>query len=346
MRKTPITLLFIFLIFDLYAQKDNRFDTANIDSRFNTHILGYIENARDSTRVTLLDFYNQTAFPDAYIVNNSFKFNINIFEPRSLQLTILDNEKLGYFNGRHIIFNQGVTKLYAKDEYEFNKLEILSGSAETMEFEEYFQSNEYKFDVKYTQEHPDTFLGLYILWLNRNNLSNSELEKYFSNLGLMWMHTSYYKDINSILESRYEPIVGNLFFGFSLRDENDKLIDLNQLRGKYVLIEFTASWCKPCAAEIPYQKKAYEKFKNSLEILHIYIENKGPMIASKEKHEIPWLTVYEPLKIMSEIAQKSKVSSLPTFFLLDPDGRIIANKENAVFRGDTLEIVLNRFIKD
>jgi peroxiredoxin len=329
----------------LYSQDEPGFDKLTIDKTFNTHILGYIDNAKDSTTISLLDFYGRLSYT-AYVIDRKFKFRMNLSEPKTMQINIPgDNPRT--FNGRHLIISPGTIKIYADDVEAFNNLVINSAPNETMEYEKYFKQNGYKSNLTYTENNPDSFLAIFFLWQKRNDLTKVEIEKYFGNLSSMWMHTTYYEDIKQTIENLYELIVGNKFIDFKLTDEDENLIELSMFKGKYLLIEFTASWCKPCIEQIPYQKAVYQKFKDrGLEILHIYIEDKPQMVESKTKHGIPWLTVYEPKKIMSEVAQKAKVASLPTFFLLDPDGIIIVdNNSNARLRNEQLEIELRKYIK-
>ncbi|MDR2762412.1 MAG: redoxin domain-containing protein [Planctomycetaceae bacterium] len=122
---------------------------------------------------------------------------------------------------------------------------------------------------------------------------------------------------------------------------NDKF-NWNALRGKIVLVKFTASWCQPCKMEIPNMLKAYEKYHDKgLEIVSVYIfENDENQAVDNIKNvvkeeKIPWIILCETLtQKAGDIIQSKKysVDSVPTMLLVGKDGKVIATNTN----GNTL----------
>lgn len=105
-----------------------------------------------------------------------------------------------------------------------------------------------------------------------------------------------------------------------------KTFSLAQLRGKYVLIDFWASWCKPCRIENPNVKKVYAKYnKKGFEILGVSLDrSQDAWIAAIQQDGLPWKHVSDLAFWNNAAAQQYGVNSIPYTVLVDPEGRILA----------------------
>lgn len=136
-------------------------------------------------------------------------------------------------------------------------------------------------------------------------------------------------------DTKPKPSNGTLLANFSLPDLSGKQISLNQFRGKYVLVDFWASWCIPCKKELPYLKRAAEKYgSKNLTILSVSIdENHDSWKKAIIQDNTGMFThLIDDRGRMSPVTKQYHVQSIPSNFLIDPSGKIIDQD----LRGDKL----------
>ncbi|WP_207534193.1 TlpA disulfide reductase family protein [Desertivirga arenae] len=115
---------------------------------------------------------------------------------------------------------------------------------------------------------------------------------------------------------------------FTQNDVNDKPVKLSDFRGKYVLIDFWASWCGPCRAENPNLKEAYNKYKDkNFTVLGVSLDQPGKKaawLAAIEKDGLTWTNVSDLNYWNNQAAKLYGVRAVPQNFLVDPNGKIVA----------------------
>ncbi|RZK41064.1 MAG: redoxin domain-containing protein [Pedobacter sp.] len=137
--------------------------------------------------------------------------------------------------------------------------------------------------------------------------------------------------------------LGNLAPTFELPDQNGQIVSLKQFQGKYTLVDFWASWCGPCRLENPNLINAYKQFKEKgLEIIGVSMDdNKQAWLDAIKVDKLPWIHVSDLKGSKSEMKYLYGITSIPTNYLLDKEGRIIARD----IRSTEVQTVLAKYMK-
>jgi len=150
---------------------------------------------------------------------------------------------------------------------------------------------------------------------------------------------------DSTLESLKEPIQaerirrslveGTNFPDFSEKDLAGKPLTIANFKGKVVLVDFWATWCPPCRAELPNVIAAYQKYHDKgFEIIGVSLDDEQPVLESfLKENQMTWPEYFDGLHWKNKLAMKYGVMSVPSDYLLDGKGRIIGKN----LRGEALD---------
>jgi thiol-disulfide isomerase/thioredoxin len=134
------------------------------------------------------------------------------------------------------------------------------------------------------------------------------------------------KQVESILKGKISISNNDYAHYFKSVDINNKPVDLNSFKGKYILINFWASWCGPCIAELPTIHKLNNLYgKNKLTIISVSIDkDKQAFIKAVKKYKINWINILHDIDLENTFL---KTGAIPQVYLIGPDGKLIYSRE-------------------
>ena len=152
----------------------------------------------------------------------------------------------------------------------------------------------------------------------------------------------YVKDLDGIIKQLENVQIGKVAPEFSLPDTAGVSVSLSDFRGKYVLLDFWASWCPPCRAEMPNLVKAYKDYKDKgFDIVGISLDSKADAWAKGVKDlNITWTQLSDLKGWQNSGAALYGVNSIPHTVLVDKDGTIIAKNLHGQELEDKIKEVL------
>ena len=336
-------------------------------------INGTIKQVPDNAHVYLTHKYNDLTITDsALIKGEKFVFKGKTIEPNMYWITLkkTENPQLIFFadNTTITITARADSMAYAivkggstQDDYkiwlQMQSKFMATRQALIIKFNEYGKTQDQvnskrimdtamllervfvKDIVGFIKSHPKSCVGGYIIFsVTFDWPSIPEDEEMYNALSEPVKKGKFGKLAEDKLNSIRGVTVGYSAINFTLQDTSGKNVSLSSYKGKYVLVDFWASWCGPCRGENPAVVAAYQKYKaKGFDVLGVSLDNnKDKWKQAIKKDNLTWTHVSDLMGWKSETAQKYGVTSIPFNVLLDKDGKILAKS----LRGPALEAKL------
>lgn len=201
------------------------------------------------------------------------------------------------------------------------------------------QSEADKFIPKNPSSHVSLFLLSVITQISQNV---GAIEKQYNGLSDALKNSAQGKEIATYISYAKVGAIGTAAIDFTQNDVNEKPVSLSSFKGKYVLVDFWASWCRPCRMENPNVVKVFNKFKDkNFTVLGISLDQqKEAWVNAIAKDRLTWTHVSDLQYWNNAVAQLYRVQSIPQNFLIDPSGKIVAKD----LRGEDLEKKLCEYL--
>jgi len=219
-------------------------------------------------------------------------------------------------------------------------------------------------DLDYIRKHSSSYLSGYLLLKHKRKLPIDSLQMYYSFLaenvkksslgknllGIIYPLTNdkTFRKSNPLFDSKFDKRLNTIksIYDFSLKDTSGKKINFGIFKGKYLVLDFWASWCGPCVANVPMQKKMMEEYKSyPIQFVSISLDTDiNKWKKSIKLHDFDGVHLSEPEAFAGLVSVYCKILWVPHYIIIDKNGDII-NPHAPQPNDPELKILLDNLLK-
>lgn len=177
----------------------------------------------------------------------------------------------------------------------------------------------------YIRMYPDRYIGLHAMSYSMMDWGVDSSKSLFERMNIDLRQTDYGKKIQKYIEFNRNIQEGSKMAEIAQLNPAGDTLRLSSLKGKWILLDFWASWCGPCREQNPELVDLYKKWKDKgFEIFAVSLDQrKEDWLAAIKKDSLSWLHVSELNEFENTAAYVYGVNAVPTNFLIDPQGKIV-----------------------
>lgn len=303
-------------------------------------ITGEIKGFADGTSVSLLN--GQTGAPESETIISKEKFTLKgkattpdfkilLFNKQQPYTTIfLDNSTVKVSGKKESLDKLSVTGSPSHNDFNaFNKIlePYQNVFAQNSVYDSASFTKAAELSSDFAAKHPSSFITpLAIIRYNQIADDINKTESLYNFLTAEVKNTPMANYLSQVITDAKRNAIGTLLPDFTQADTAGIPVSLSSFRGKYVLIDFWASWCGPCRAANPTVVRLYKKYRSmGFEVFGVSIDSKkANWLKAIRQDKITYLQVNDNAGWYSKITEQYFITEIPTSFLLNKAGKIIA----------------------
>ena len=320
-------------------------------------INGEIKGFADGTTVSLLN--GQTGAPESETTINKEKFTfkgklnspdfrILLFNKKPPYLTIfLDNSTVTVTGTNEALDKISITGSKTHEDFMvFNNLlaPYQNLFAENAVYDSAAISQAMLTTSKFATEHADSYIAPFAIYrFNQIAGDVTKTDALFNGLAPQVKYSQMGMAVAQVIKNEKKNALGYVLPDFTQADTSGTPITLSSFRGKFVLIDFWASWCRPCRMENPNVVNVFQKFKDkNFTVLGVSLDRSKPAwIEAINADGLTWTHVSDLQFWNNAVAQQFQIQSIPANYLIDPEGKVVGRD----LRGPALEMKLAALLK-